>query len=582
MSSHRTALSLLAPMVFVACGGTVTPATTEDGGLDSTAPDTAVDGAVPDGTTPDVAPDTSVPPPDVPVTPTNKVDVLFVVDNSFSMADKQRILAKRIPAMLHALTTPGADGKRADDVHVALISSSLGSYGTSVCAPALSTKAADDRAHLLPRDTISGGVGYRLDSTGAPATTSCPVIAPGSTLTWTSDPTKGGKYSGDAGGDLALAASCTMAAVDQNGCGYEQPLEAAYRFLSDPAPSSTAAVKCTFGASGDACGNNDILVGGVDTDLLAQRAAFLRPDSAVVVVYITDENDVSLRPAGKNWLPFSYGAGAMMRGWEACAGIPDDVEPDSSGELAAKGCFSCFQDNKNPACTTPWAKDKLNNDPDGRNLRGFHMVQRYGFNFLWSRDRYVNGFTATTIPGSDGKLGPNALFASGLRSKDMVFVTGIVGVPTQLVADATGKPRALGLTDWNKIAGPIALRDPHMIESIGPRPGLGKFVGDRAIDPIHGGDRDVFDGDDLQYACISPRETGSLGSLDCESLGTDAAKKNPLCDSSSKQSYYKAYPSLRALRVLRDLGTQSTVGSICSDLAGPLTATVEKVRTVLK
>ncbi len=582
MSTRLTALSLLAPLVLVACGGTVTPATNDDGGVDSTADALPDDTLMPDSALPDSAlPDTAEPPPDVATKPTNKVDVLFVVDNSLSMSDKQRILAKRIPAMLHALTTPGADGKRADDVHVAFISSSLGSFGTSACAPELTSKASDDKAHLLPRDGVSGS-GYRLDSTGAPTAAACPSVPAASTLTWTADPTKGGKYSGDAGGDLALAASCVMGSVDQVGCGYEQPLEAAYRFLSDPAPYATAAVKCTFGVSGDACGNNDILVNGLDTDLLAQRAAFLRPDSAVVVVYITDENDVSLRPAGKNWLPFGYGAGAMQRGWTACASIPDDVEPESSGELTAKGCFSCFQDNKNPACSTPWAKDKLNADPDGRNLRGFHMVQRYGFNFLWSRDRYVNGFTANSVLGSNGKLGVNGLFAGGLRSKEMVFVTGIVGVSSPLVADAAGKPRVLGAAEWDKIAGPVALRDPHMIESIGPRAGVGKFAGDRTIDPIHGGDRDIYDGDDLQYACISPRETGSAGSYDCEALGTDAAKKSPLCDSSSKQSYFKAYPSLRPLRVFRALGAQSTVGSICSDLAGPLTATVEKVRTVLK
>ncbi len=583
MSPHRTAL---APMVLVACGGTTTPSATEDGGVDSTAsdtalPDTGVD-APRDSVTPDsVTPDTVEPPPDVPFKPTNKVDVLFVVDNSLSMSDKQRILAKRIPAMLRSLTTPGADGKRADDVHVALISSSLGSFGTSACAPALTNKANDDKAHLLPRDLVSGS-GYRLDATGAPIAATCPAIPTASTLTWTADPTKGGKYSGDAGGDLALAASCVMGSVEQDGCGYEQPLEAAYRFLSDPAPYATAAVKCTFGVSGDACGNNDILVGGVDTELLAQRAAFLRPDSAVVVVYITDENDVSLRPAGKNWLPWAYGAGAMQRGWGACESVPDDFEPDTAAELATKGCASCFVDNKNINCTKPWAKDKLNSDPDGRSLRGFHQVQRYGYNFLWSRDRYVNGFMAAKVAGSDGKLGVNGLFAGGLRSTALVFVTGIVGVPGTLVADATGKPRVLGGADWDKIAGPVALRDPHMIESIGPRAGVSKFVGDRTIDPVNGGDRDVTDGDDLQYACIGPRETGSVGNYDCEWLGTDAAKRNPLCDSSSKQSHYKAYPSLRPLRVLRALGPQSTVGSICSDLGGPLTATVEKVRAVLK
>jgi 1,4-alpha-glucan branching enzyme len=37
-----------------------------------------------------------------------------------------------------------------------------------------------------------------------------------------------------------------------------------YDFLVDPAPYAKAEVKCTFGVSGDACGNNKIIVDGVD------------------------------------------------------------------------------------------------------------------------------------------------------------------------------------------------------------------------------------------------------------------------------------------------------------------------------
>lgn len=567
----------LAPFALVACGGTVTPIT-DDGGIDSaveTSVETGPDTAAPP---PDAAPDTV---PDTPIAKgIHKVDVLFVVDNSMSMSDKQQILAKRVPAMLHALTTPGADSPGADDVHVAFISSSLGSFGTSACAPSITSAASDDKAHLLPRTPLSGGSGYQIDASGAVTASACPAVPGASTLTWMADPTKGAGYSGDAGGALSLAATCAMQSAGQSGCGYEQPLEAAYRFLSDPKPYRTAAVKCIFGVAGDACGNNDILVDGVDDELLAQRAAFLRPDSSVVVVYLTDENDVSLRPAGKNWLPFGYGAGAMQRGWKACESLPDDLEPSGSGDLVAKGCYSCFQNNADPNCTVPWAKTKLNADPDGRNLRGFHMVQRYGFNFLFERERYVNGFQATMVPDAKGILGPNGLFVGG-RDPRTVFVTGIVGVTPSLVTDPTGKPRALSDADWAKIAGPVAARDPHMIESIGPRPGVAKFAGDRAIDPLNGGDRDVFDGDDLQYACIAPRPAAT-SSDECASLGVDAQKKSPLCDSSSTQSYFKAYPSLRPLRVLRSLGAQATVGSICADLAGPLTATVEKVRAVIK
>ncbi|MBK7395200.1 MAG: hypothetical protein IPJ34_02570 [Myxococcales bacterium] len=529
------------------------------------------------------------------VTRVDKVDLLFVVDNSLSMADKQGELGKRMPELISKLTDDTPDPKtgkpaNAADIHVGVITSSLGSHGSSACAPSLTNKANDDRGHLLPRAGEGGGTGWVVSTpTAAPTSSPCPGPVEASALTWVFDPARdpAAKFKGKDGGlTLQTATSCVVQSADQVGCGYEETWEAMYHFLIDPAPYAKAEVKCTFGVSGDACGNNDIVVEGKDEDLLAQRAAFLRPDSLVAVIILSDENDFSLRPAGKNWLPWAYGAGAMQRGWEACDGVPDDLEPDSSGELTAKGCFSCFQDNKNANCTKAWAKDKLNNDPDGRNMRGFHQVQRFGFNFLWSRDRYVNGFKNATVPGSDGKLATNPLFSGGFRDSSLILVAGIVGVPKVLVQDgdgATAKPKTLTSADWEKIISPdLAKRDAHMVESIAPRTGVPRFAGDRTIDPVNGGDRDVPDGDDLQYACISPRVAGASGASDCESLGTDAAKKNPLCDSSTKQSYYKAYPGLRHLRMIERLGASGFVASICNETFSPaVQGIVDKLRAAL-
>lgn len=525
------------------------------------------------------------------VTRVDKVDMLIVVDNSLSMADKQSELGKRMPELISKLTDDTPDpttGKPANaaDIHVGVITSSLGSHGSSACAPSLTNKSNDDRGHLLPRAGEGGGSGWVVSTpTAAPTASPCPGPVEASPLTWVFDPARdpAAKFKGKDGGlTLQTATSCIVQSADQVGCGYEETWEAMYHFLIDPSPYAKAEVKCTFGVSGDACGNNDIIVDGKDDELLAQRAAFLRQDSLVAVIILSDENDFSLHPAGKNWLPWAYGAGAMQRGWEACDGIPDDLEPDGSGELTAKGCFSCFQNNGNPNCTKPWAKDKLNNDPDGRNLRGFHQVQRYGFNFLWSRDRYVNGFKNASVPDAKGVLGPNPLFSGGFRDQSLIVVAGIVGVPKKLVQDGD-KPKLLTAADWEKIISPdLAKRDPHMIESIGPRTGVPRFAGDRSIDDVNGGDRDVPDGDDLQYACISPRAAGASGASDCEGLGTDANKKNPLCDSSTKQSYYKAYPGLRHLRMIERLGASGFVASICNESFSPaVQGIVDKLRAAL-
>ncbi len=66
-------------------------------------------------------PPTEVPdggPVDPPLVPASKVDLLFVVDNSASMADKQAVLASSASALIQKLAPTG-------DLHIGFISSSL-------------------------------------------------------------------------------------------------------------------------------------------------------------------------------------------------------------------------------------------------------------------------------------------------------------------------------------------------------------------------------------------------------------------------------------------------------------------------
>src|SRR5690606_8786862 len=87
----------------------------------------------------------------------DKLDLLLVIDNSLSMTDKQAVLSDAIPGLTRRLLTPlcldasgrptgreaGSDGKCAngeipefdpiDDIHVAVVSSSLGSSGGDIC-----------------------------------------------------------------------------------------------------------------------------------------------------------------------------------------------------------------------------------------------------------------------------------------------------------------------------------------------------------------------------------------------------------------------------------------------------------------
>src|SRR5687767_5570745 len=86
----------------------------------------------------------------------NKIDLLFMIDNSRSMADKQVTLSQAVPALVRRLVTPpcigdggmplgmvvDAEGRCAQgrpefrpirDIHVGVITSSLGAHGGELC-----------------------------------------------------------------------------------------------------------------------------------------------------------------------------------------------------------------------------------------------------------------------------------------------------------------------------------------------------------------------------------------------------------------------------------------------------------------
>jgi hypothetical protein len=179
------------------------------------------------------------------------------------------------------------------------------------------------------------------------------------------------------------------------------------------------------------------------------------------------------------------------------------------------------------------------------------------------------------------------------RSKDRVLLAGILGVPWQDIAvdpnDLThGFLTARQLTEigvWTKILGdpsaspPVPPTDVHMLESITPRPGLAPPTAAANQDPIHGHEWDPSMASptpnaDLQYACVFPLNPQKICTTqsDCDCyvppLGDASASKNPLCQDksgaySNTQWRAKAYPGLRQLAVLKGLGDQAIVGSIC-------------------
>src|SRR5262249_12451770 len=156
--------------LVLGCGGSSSDQPTDD------------DGGVGDDTAPsnDEGVDTTPP----PVTPSNQVDLLFVVDNSQSMGDKQSLFAKASARIIQELTAPtGGSRTGIAALHVGVITSSLGSYGTSACDP--SNPHNNDQGHLLPRDGENASSGWKIGSGGT--VTSSPCLSPvaASPIAWT-------------------------------------------------------------------------------------------------------------------------------------------------------------------------------------------------------------------------------------------------------------------------------------------------------------------------------------------------------------------------------------------------------------
>jgi hypothetical protein len=546
----------------------------------------------------------------------NKLDLLLVIDNSLSMGDKQSLLSVELPKLVSRFANPACidrDGGVTDtpspydpcppgafrsaipieDIHVGIISSSLGDAGansTCVFSPdEPTTRERVDNGYLL--GSLERGGRWQ----------------PGF-LSWT----------GQESLEFADALQTQVTAVGERGCGYEASLEAWYRFLIDPTPwSGIDVVDCPGQAAGSGgCREPRIEVhDGVRGDpfILSQRRLFLRDDSLVAIVMVTDENDCSIAVGGQNHR-MALKDERMFRGSDACTDDPNDA-----------CCYSCAEDPPENCADGCDADPTLTPEADPPNLRCYEQKRRFGADFLYPVERYVNALTESTLGTCSPSLDPNEcpeaqrlpnpLFrARGDgpgRDQSLVFLAGIVGVPWQLIqaeADQYGWSYPsqelhfqsnqqlwdshLGTPTWERLIGAPAVRDPHMLESVAsravaPRAGLPTPSSGPGSDPIHGHEYFDVNGDDLQFSCIfplaEPRDCDGPeffdGSAPCDCRGAGEASYadgNPLCYSngaySSRQLAAKAYPSLRQLEVLRGFGDvtgNAIVSSICARNVDP-------------
>ena len=516
------------------------------------------------------------PPVDIgPQTKAAKLDVLFVVDNSVGMADKHAVLGASVPAFVTRLS------KSSTDIHFGVITTSIGGHGGQVCSDSTAPHV-DDQAELLP-----------AKRTGVPTYTGTDFL------------------SYDAAGKTGIADAAavaanlqkTIAAVGQDGCGYEAPLEAMYRFLIDPEPPVSVTLQ-----------SSQSVPNGINDLVLKERKAFLRPDSAVAIVILSDENDCSVRDDGVGWF-ISSTIARMPRATSACDANPND-----------KCCRSCAQrENSPPAGCTALAEDSVCKAiPSGQayatwdalhdslNLRCFDQQRRFGFDLLYPVERYSNGLSNPQVPNRAGALVDNPLLAGG-RSATLISVSPIVGVPWQDLAttDSLTAGHALTYLDGKALDSnaryPLLLRDaaknapptdPFMIESIDPRSGENPLSHDKVgttgsqspvLSAINGHEHNVPNRNDLQYACTYALPTAQPcmnGDAACACSATRAgdttdviSENSPVCQppaggpAGTTQYYAKAYPGARQLRLAQLLGERSVPASVCpkvfDDAASP-------------
>jgi len=384
-------------------------------------------------------------------------------------------------------------------------------------------------------------------------------------------------------------------ATGQLGCGYEQSLEAWYRFLVDPAPyASLERVRCRPEATTTDCIGPAVDASGqvlLDQAVLAQRAAFLRPDSLLVIVTLSDENDCSIRVGGQSWRVSS--TERMPRAASVCGENPNAACCYACGGVVPEGC------SPDPICSTAI---QLTREEDSISLRCFEQKRRFGADFLYPTERYVHALTSSQLCLEHPSLAAadcadptidNPLFAQG-RPLSHVVLASIVGVPWQSIRKTTGggdgsfrleTAEELNAGGWDDILGqprqspPVPPADPFMTETAEVRSGI------PVSNPINGREYDTTYGGtlprDLQHACLfrlpEPVDC-AIGTTSGLACACEASERNsPVCEDQPGESqpgaiqyWARAYPGLRHLEVLRGqsaAGGDVVLGSACTSNA---------------
>jgi hypothetical protein len=196
---------------------------------------------------------------DIPVTVNRDIDILFVIDDSPSMLDKQNNLKANFPNFINVLNT--IEGGL-PNVHLGVVSSDMGTKGTNDSAPGPGIGSG-------PGSCSGTGKNGNLLTNGTPLVSGTFISD-----TKNADGTRTTNYTGS----LADAFSA-IASVGASGCGIEQHLEAAKRAVSgNPANAgfvrANAYLAIIFLQDEDDCSFSTSAFLGSDTNTLGPLQSF--------------------------------------------------------------------------------------------------------------------------------------------------------------------------------------------------------------------------------------------------------------------------------------------------------------------
>jgi len=199
------------------------------------------------------------------VSPKSEVDILFMIDNSPSMAQKQQALAKKFPEMIKALQSL-PDGL--PDLHIGVISSDMGAGSESNCDPLGDRGLLWGNVKDATRATVAPGSKWATDTaTHALITDGCGLNEGERWIVDVGNANGVGRTQNyGQGKTLTDVFSCLATAIGTKGCGYAHQLQSV-RVALNP-----------------------------QDGINMENAGFVRPNADLVIVIITDEDDCSADP----------------------------------------------------------------------------------------------------------------------------------------------------------------------------------------------------------------------------------------------------------------------------------------------